>query len=80
MKWVGAAFVGWAVGTLVFMFVWAIIVAYIAKEESDKKIPPWPVIWAMSIAFIVIALSWAGFFREVMPLPATHDELYGDEP
>ena len=79
MKWLAAALIGWVVGTLVFMFVWAAIVAYIAKDESDKKIPPWPVMWAMSIAFMVIALSWVGFFWEVMPLPVLHDP-YGDEP
>jgi len=78
MEWVAAAFTGWFVGTLVFVFAWAIIVAYLAKDESDKKIPPWPVMWAMSVAFVVIALSWAGFFREVFPLPV-RDDTYEQE-
>lgn len=73
MKWVAAAFTGWATGALVFILVWALLVAYFAKDEADKRTPPWPVMWAMSIAFMVIALSWAGFFREVFRLPVSDD-------
>ena len=78
MKWIAAAFVGWAVGTVVFLFVWAALVAYVAKDAYDKENPRWPAMLAMSIAFMVIALSWAGFFKGVMPV--THDDPYADGP
>lgn len=79
MRWLAAAFTGWAVGTFVFVIVWALLVAKFAKEQDDKRTPPWPVTWAMSVAFIVIALSWAGFFRDVVPLPV-RDDAYEQEP
>jgi hypothetical protein len=69
MKWVYAALTGLVMGWVVFVPVWAIL-ANTVGNPAERKIPPRPVAWAMSIAFIAIALSWAGFFREVAPLPA----------
>ena len=77
MKWIYAALFGWITGSIVFAMVWAVLASY-AKREADQQTPRWPVIWAASIAFMVIALSWAGFFREVLPLPGPDD--YQDRP
>ena len=67
MKWVTAAFLGYVLGWLAFMVVWAIAIRF-ARSEHERRLPTRPVIWAASAAFIVIALSWAGFFRDVLPL------------
>jgi hypothetical protein len=79
MKWFAAAFTGWVVGWIVYAICWAVLAEKFAKENDDKRAPPWPVTWAMSVAFVVIALSWAGFFREVVPLPV-RDDVYEQEP
>lgn len=68
MKWLTAAILGYIIGLIVFAFVWALIVSTFAKSDEDRKPPPWPAKWAMGIAFLVVALSSAGFFREVIPL------------
>lgn len=61
MKWIAAAFLGWAMGMVVFLFVWAALVnSRLVKFDIDRAKPKWPAIIAMSIAFVVIALSWAG--------------------
>jgi hypothetical protein len=76
MKWAYAALTGLITGWVVFVAIWAILASRVANP-ADGKVPPRPVVWAMSIAFIVIALSWAGFFRDVLPLPAP-DEFTRD--
>ena len=76
MKWVYAALTGLITGWVVFVAIWALLASRVANP-ADGKVPPRPVVWAMSIAFIVIALSWAGFFRDVLPLPGP-DEFARD--
>jgi hypothetical protein len=69
MKWIAAAFLGWATGMIVFLVVWAALVnSRLVKFDIDRASPKWPAMTAMGVAFIVIALSWAGFFRDVLPI------------
>ncbi len=80
MKWVYAAITGFMIGWLTYVVAWAALSnTRFAKDPEEKKSPPWPVVWAMSIAFVVIALSWAGFFREVIPLPAPDEYEQQDQ-
>lgn len=70
MKWLGAAFAGWAIGTITFLAVWTVLVAKIAKLPIDREFPSWPIKWAMSAAFIVVSLAWAGLFKGIVPVDA----------
>ena len=70
MKWLGAAFAGWAVGTITFFVVWSVLAEKFAKLPADREMPSWPARWAMSVAFVVIALSWAGAFKGLVPIGA----------
>ena len=72
MEWLYAALTGLILGWVVFIPVWAILASRVENPEHGK-VPPRPVVWAMSIAFIVLAISWAGFFREVIPLAPSDD-------
>jgi hypothetical protein len=65
LKWVAAAFLGLVVGFVVFVLAWTMLVSYFVKFDFEGQTPEWPVMSAMSIAFIVLALSWAGFFSEL---------------
>ena len=51
-----SAFGGWLVGILTFMVVWAVIVEMFVKDERDKFIPSWPVLWAASAGFAVAGI------------------------
>jgi cytochrome bd-type quinol oxidase subunit 2 len=62
-KYLAAAVTGWTMGTLVFVVVWAILTTKFVRDPADKRMPTWPSMWAMSVAFVVIALSWSGLFR-----------------
>lgn len=64
MGWIATAFFGFIVGWLAFALVWATLASGFAKREEEKQTPPWTVSWAMSIAFMIIALAWPIFFAD----------------
>jgi hypothetical protein len=55
-------------GSAVFVLAWSVLVAWLAKAPADKALPRWLTSVAMGIAFAVVALSWSGFFRDVLPI------------
>jgi biotin transporter BioY len=67
MGWISSAFFGFIVGWLVFAAVWATLASGFATTEEEKQTPPWTVSWAMSIAFMLIALLWPVLFLDAQP-------------
>ena len=67
MGWISSAFFGFVVGWVVFALVWATLASQFAKTDEEKQTPPWTVSWAMSIAFMLVALSWPIFFLDAQP-------------
>lgn len=62
MNWIYAALTGLITGWVVFIPIWALLARWGASTANGKVLPR-PVMLAMSIAFVMIALSSFGFFR-----------------
>jgi len=67
MNWVSTAFMGIIIGYAAFGLAWVILSNWFGKTEVEKAVPERPTMWAMAFAFAIIALSWSGFFRDIVP-------------
>lgn len=53
----GVALAGWAFGSFVFVFAWAVFAARVPNGSEERKVPPWPVRYAMFVAFAAVAVG-----------------------
>lgn len=77
MNWFTVALTGIVTGYFVFGIVWVLLSYWIAKTPAEKAAPSTVTMWAMGIAFAVIALSWSGAFKGKLLTPS--DDPYYQE-